>query len=279
MSQNPLPPRVLAIHDICGIGRCSLVSAISILSHLGNSVCPLATASFSTNTSYGEFNWEDLSNTLIPFLEDFDKKKIDFQSIYSGYLGSEKQTEAVLKAIHLWPNAYKVIDPVFADKGALYSHFSLKIVDSFKELIRHADLITPNTTEASYLISGRPDQVQNLAQAEEALEELSNHRTRNVIITSVEDPSLPGKVGIMAYDKKSHQRFEFFSEKRKDISFCGTGDVLTSTLLGLILSGRPFEEALSTAFNFISDAIDHTLTVGGKTQEGIIFEPLLKDLI
>lgn len=276
---NNLPSRVLAIHDICGIGRCSLVSAISILSHLGNTVCPLATSSFSTNTSFNSFQWEDLSDTLFPFLEDFKTKNISFQSIYSGYLGNEKQTQAILKAIEYWPNAFKLIDPVFGDGGKLFGHFNLSIVDSFKELIKKADLITPNLTESSFLLSHKPDQINNIKEAKEALKILSEDKKKSVVITSVEDPSLEGKIGVVAYDKNKDQILEFFSDKRESVTFCGTGDVMTSVLLGLILSGHSFEDSLNLSFNFIKDSIDYTLEQKGISQEGIIFEPLLRKLL
>lgn len=276
---NHLPSRILAIHDICGLGRCSLVSAISILSHLGNTVCPLATSSFSTNTSYHSFEWEDLSDTLFPFLEDFKMKDIKFQSIYSGYLGNEKQTQAILKAIDYWPEAFKLIDPVFADGGKLFGHFNLSIVDSFKELIKKADLITPNLTEASFLVSHKPNQITNLKEAKEALKILSENKKRNVVITSVEDPSQEGKIGVIAFDKEKDQTLEFFSDKRENVTFCGTGDVMTSVLLGLILSDHSFENSLGMSFEFIKDSIDYTLAQKGLPQEGIIFEPLLKKLL
>lgn len=276
---NHLPSRVLAIHDICGIGRCSLVSAISILSHLGNTVCPLATSSFSTNTSFSSFQWEDLSDTLFPFLEDFKAKNISFQSIYSGYLGNEKQTQAILKSIEYWPEAFKLIDPVFADGGKLFGHFNLSVVDSFKELIKKADLITPNLTEASFLVSHKPDQLNSLKEAKEALKILSEDKKKSVVITSIEDSTLKGKIGVIAFDKDKDQVLEFFSDKRESVTFCGTGDVMSSVLLGFILSGQSFENALGLSFNFIKDSIDYTLEQKGVSQEGIIFEPLLRKLL
>ncbi|KAL0265448.1 UNVERIFIED_CONTAM: hypothetical protein PYX00_011057 [Menopon gallinae] len=191
---------------------------------------------------------------------------------------SEQQVEAILKANSLWRHAYQVVDPVFADNGKLYTHFNLSIVDSFKELIQHADLITPNITEASYLLTGKAGQIRNLEDAKEALILLSNNRKRNVLITSVEDSNHPGKVGIIAFDKERESRFEFFAQKQEGANFCGTGDVLTSTLLGLILSGLSFEESLSRAFQFINESISYTLTLKGNVREGIIFEPCLRQL-
>jgi pyridoxine kinase len=46
-------PRIAAIHDLSGFGRCSLTVIIPILSAMGMQVCPLPTAVLSTHT--GEF--------------------------------------------------------------------------------------------------------------------------------------------------------------------------------------------------------------------------------
>ena len=43
-------PRVAAIHDMSGFGRCSLTVAIPILSAMGVQCCPLPTAFLSTHT-------------------------------------------------------------------------------------------------------------------------------------------------------------------------------------------------------------------------------------
>lgn len=46
--------RVLAIHDMCSFGRCSLTAAIPVISAMGFQVCPFPTAIFSNNLTYGE---------------------------------------------------------------------------------------------------------------------------------------------------------------------------------------------------------------------------------
>ncbi|MCD8350833.1 MAG: hypothetical protein LUC93_09515 [Planctomycetaceae bacterium] len=61
--RNPLP-RVAAIHDICGYGRCSLTVVIPILSTMGFEVCPLPTAVLSTHTLFPNFTILDLTDEL-----------------------------------------------------------------------------------------------------------------------------------------------------------------------------------------------------------------------
>lgn len=47
--------RVLAIHDMCSFGRCSLTAAIPVISAMGFQVCPFPTAIFSNNLTYGDY--------------------------------------------------------------------------------------------------------------------------------------------------------------------------------------------------------------------------------
>ena len=51
MSSSPRPiPRVAAIHDLSGFGRCALAAVIPAISALGIQVCPIPTAVLSTQT-------------------------------------------------------------------------------------------------------------------------------------------------------------------------------------------------------------------------------------
>ena len=45
-------PRVAAVHDLCGYGKCSLGVAIPVLSAAGCDVCPVPTGLFSSHTAF-----------------------------------------------------------------------------------------------------------------------------------------------------------------------------------------------------------------------------------
>lgn len=49
--------RVLAIHDLCAFGRCSLTAALPVISAMGFQVNPFPTAIFSNNLTYGDFTF------------------------------------------------------------------------------------------------------------------------------------------------------------------------------------------------------------------------------
>ena len=57
--------RILAIHDMSGVGRCSLAVIAPILSAMGHQCCPLPTAVLSTHTGgFGEVELCDLTGYM-----------------------------------------------------------------------------------------------------------------------------------------------------------------------------------------------------------------------
>ena len=89
-------PRIAAIHDMSGFGRCSLTVAIPILSAMGTQCCPIPTAFLSTHTGEFEgFTFLDMTDEMPAIAAHWNTLGLHFQSIYSGFLddcktGSEK---------------------------------------------------------------------------------------------------------------------------------------------------------------------------------------------
>ena len=51
--ENCMPiKRIAAVHDICGYGKCSLGTALPILSSAGFEVCPVPTGIYSKQTNF-----------------------------------------------------------------------------------------------------------------------------------------------------------------------------------------------------------------------------------
>lgn len=61
--------KVAAIHDLSGIGRCSLTVILPTLSAQGIQVCPVPTAILSAHTGgFGEVVMRDLTDYILPHL-------------------------------------------------------------------------------------------------------------------------------------------------------------------------------------------------------------------
>ena len=61
-------PRVAAIHDLCGYGKCSLGVAIPVLSAAGCDVCPVPTGLFSSHTAFPGWYMHDTTDILGDYL-------------------------------------------------------------------------------------------------------------------------------------------------------------------------------------------------------------------
>ena len=147
------PKKVLCIHDLSGVGRCSLAVILPVLSVMGIQPVALPTVVLSTHTGgFGTPACLDGCAYGEAALEHYRELGLSFDCIYTGYLGGEEQAALAEKAFDLWPSAYKVVDPVMGDNGTLYGIFNKETAQSMTRLCEKADILTPNMTEAYCLL-------------------------------------------------------------------------------------------------------------------------------
>lgn len=271
--------RVLAIHDLCSFGRCSLTAAIPVISAMGLQVCPLPTALFSNNLTFGEFTFSDFTPKMKDFMDKWQKLGFSYDAIYSGFLGSPEQIAVVLGAIERFggDDVLVVVDPAMADYGKLYPIFQPSFVAEMRKLVAKATVITPNFTEACFLLDmpyeeGAPSK-EKLRSMCEGLVELG---ARKVVLTSV--PASDNEIKIASFDADSRAYAECVTP-RIPFMTCGTGDLFTSVLTGSILKGASLAEAAERATRFVSIAMEYTQRSGSDPREGVQVEPCLKHLI
>ena len=147
------------------MGRVSLTVVIPILSSMGFQVCPLPTAILSNHTQYPDFTFLDLTDEMPRIIAEWKRLEVEFDAIYTGYLGSPRQIQIVSDFIRDFrrKDSLTVIDPVLGDNGKLYSNFNESMVVEMQHLVTHADVITPNLTELFYLLD-RPYKESNTDQ-------------------------------------------------------------------------------------------------------------------
>ena len=76
----------LAIHDISGVGKCSLTVALPVLSCCGVETSVLPTAVLSTHTGgFTGFTYRDLTGDILPMARHWKSLGCRFQSLYSGF--------------------------------------------------------------------------------------------------------------------------------------------------------------------------------------------------
>lgn len=266
--------KVAAVHDLAGIGRCSLTAAIPILSVLGVQACPLPTAILSCQTDYPNFHFFDFTNEMKPYIDTWNGMELKFDGIYSGFLGSEDQINIVIDLIEKHKEALIVVDPVMGDNGEKYKTYTVEMCNRVKELVRHADVVTPNLTECCILTDRKYDDITNEDSLLDIAKEIAELGPEKVVITGF----IKGdEVITFAYDKKNNKSFFVYSSYNKK-SYSGTGDIFTSIICGMLVNGFEFKKSVEKACDFIEKAVDITALENANEKNGILFEPLLKEL-
>ena len=269
-------PRVAAIHDMSGFGRCSLTVAIPVLSAMGVQCCPLPTAFLSTHTGgFTGFTFLDMTEEMPKVAAHWQELALRFHAIYSGFLASERQIGIVSDFIRTFrrSDTLVVIDPVMGDDGKAYQTYTSALCSGMTHLAELADVITPNLTEAAFLL-GRPyDQLpQEEAGLQELVRELGLHGRRSVVLTGV---SLsPGKTGAMCFDAKT-SRTETVQVDMIAHPLLGTGDIFASVLTGALVRGDTLFSAAAQAADFVRACAVHTAAQDLPLREGVDFEPML----
>jgi len=276
--KNPVK-KVCAVHDLAGLGHVSLNEVIAILSTMGHQVISLPTAFLSSNTAYQNFRFLDLTDQMPGFIEHWKELGLVFDAIYSGFLGSPQQIHIVKDLIRDFcnPELIVVVDPVFGDNGELYSSFTLDIVDEMRKLIEVADIITPNITEASFLLKERYPEAMSIEQAKDWCKRLAERGPKVVVLTSVPDECVKKRTAVIAYNREEN-RFWKVSCDYIPASYPGTGDAFTSVLLGSLMQGDSLPIALDRAVQFISIGIRSTYGFKHNVNEGILVERVLNYL-
>ena len=267
--------RVLAIHDISCIGKCSLTVAIPIISAAELECAVIPTAVLSTHT--GEFTgytFRDLTDDIEPICEHWRSFGIGFDAIYTGYLGSAKQISLVRSIIDTFGGEGKTVfvDPVMADAGRLYANFDMAFVSEMRSLCAEADVITPNLTEAAFLLGG---EYRESGYGEEYIKEtlgaLCELGPKAAMLSGVSYED--GKIGA-AYLERGGD-YGYFADERIPGFYHGTGDVFASALAALLVRGAPLSAALETATALTDESICRSLWRDTPRRFGVDFEGAL----
>ena len=267
--------KVAAIHDLSGYGRASLTAIIPTLSAMGVQVCPVPTAILSNHTGgFETYSYVDLTDTMEEYIQKWKELGLQFDCVYSGFLGSTRQIDIVSDFIDWFGNEDNlvVVDPVMGDNGSLYSAFSTDIISQMKTLVAKADLITPNFTEAAFLL-GLEQAPETLTddEAKDWLRRLGEMGPRIVVITSAPDRNNPQNTNVLAYDRDDGT-FWKVGCRYIPAAYPGTGDTFASVMIGSLLQGDSLPVALDRATQFISQCIKASYGFNYPKRNGVLLE-------
>lgn len=266
-----------AIHDLSGVGKCSLTVALPVLSACGVETAALPTAVLSTHTGgFAGYTFRDLSEDILPVAEHWRQVGCRFSAIYSGFLGSAEQTGMVAQIIRdMGEGALVAVDPVLGDGGRLYSTITPELAAGMKDLCRGAGLVLPNLTEAACLLD-RPyqDGEMDREQVVDILQALCAMGPGMAVLTGVH---CEGGLGAACLDAASGKA-EFCLLEEIPGSYHGTGDLFSSTLIGGLLNGMGLPEACRLATEFTHKVIETTREYSKDYRFGPKFEVHLPEL-
>ena len=248
--------RLLTIQDVSCVGQCSVTVALPVISACGIECAILPSAVLSNHTGgFSGWTLHDLTDEMPKIEGEWVRQKIGFDAFYTGYV-CPSQIDPILSifASCARPGAIRVVDPVMADHGKLYTGFGPDFPAKMARLCAGADYVMPNLTEAAFLLGREPvlsgyDEVF-VAETVAGLHALG---AKNVILTGVSfSPELLGT----AVSDGASIRYDF--NERLKSQFHGTGDVFASVFAGSVLRGLPAFEAAALAADVVCEAISQT---------------------
>ena len=279
MKEKPIK-RVAAIHDLSGFGKASLNVVIPILSSMKIQVCPVPTAILSTHTGgFENYTFLDLTDYMKEYINHWKTLDISFDAIYSGFLGSEKQIDIVSDFIDYFSKnneSLVVVDPVMGDDGVLYPTITADLVNQMRKLISKSEVITPNFTEACFLLGEHYREDVNVDTLKKWLKTLSKTGPKIVIITSVPEKDST-RTGVVAYNSYDDRYWKVTNRHIRAL-YPWTGDAFTSVIVGSLLNGDSLSIAIDKATQFVIMALKASYGYNYPKREGILLEKVLDTL-
>ena len=269
-------PKILTVQDISCYGQCSITVALPILSAFGYETAILPSAILSTHTSgFKNFTVHDLSDELPKIINHWNNEGIKYDALYSAYLGEVRHIDMVLQMREqlLNKDALFLVDPVMGDNGKLYPAFNNDYVVAMRRLIKEADIIIPNLTEASFLADIAYQEQYDEQYILSILKKLKSMGPKTVVLTGVRYEK--DTIGVAIYDDNGYQ---YFKHRLLPVSYHGTGDIYSSAFLGSYLRNRDILKASKIAASFVVKCIENTID-DPNHRYGVKFEPVLADFV
>ena len=271
--------RVVTIQDISCFGKCSITVALPLISSMGIECAIIPTSVLSTHTGgFDGFTFRDLSDDIPKIADHWKKYNIEFDTIYTGYLGSVSQINSVIDFIDDFKkeNTLVFVDPAMADKGKLYTGFGSDFPSHMARLCAKADIIVPNITEASLMLGIPYTENYDEEYIKSILKKLCSLGCKKAVLTGVSYKK--DTQGAAFYDSESDTYYSYLAEN-VPMHFHGTGDTFASVFAGGLTLGLGYEKSLQLAVDFTVKCIKDTVPYAKDHKYGTMFEKSIPYLI
>jgi hydroxymethylpyrimidine/phosphomethylpyrimidine kinase len=176
-------------------------------------------------------------------------------AVKTGMLFNSEIIEAVAGKIKKfgWKNV--VVDPVMIAKGGAPLLQNEAISALKNHLLPLAEVVTPNIPEAEAITGMK---IETFEDRKEAAKQIFEMGARNIVIKGGHDDSSES-VDVL-YDGNE---FSYFSSKKIETKNThGTGCTFAAAIAAELAKGNTVKDAVHTAKDFISAAIEHELGIG-----------------
>lgn len=245
--------KVLTIQDFSSFGQCSISVALPVVSAAGCETVALPVAVLSTHTSeFKDYTYTDLSDGLVQSALHIKRYNGNFDYIYTGYLGKNKNVIAIEKILSLFPKAKLVVDPAMAEGGQLYDDVDKDYVKNILSLCRKSALCLPNYSEACLLADCEYSPVPDEQSMHALCEKLFDKGISTFAVTGIDEGDT---LRVLLGDKGSVEKLRSPKIKGK---FYGAGDVFSSVTVGAMANGLDIKQSLLSAIEFTQKAVAET---------------------
>jgi pyridoxine kinase len=242
------------MQDLSCVGQCSLTVALPVLSANGVEAAILPTAILSNHTMFKSWSYLDLTDEIKNIFANWENNGFLFDGFLLGYLGKKSLMDIAEECFAKFSvkGAPVIIDPAFGDNGKLYGGFDGEYVKAMAHLLRKADIILPNMTEAAYLTGREYKESYDKQYVEDMCRALEKLTSGTIIITGV---TLEGKIGEVIY---KDGKFSYVLLEKLPDSKHGTGDIFAAVFAAYYLNGKSLETACEAAGKFVADCLRAT---------------------
>ena len=268
--------KIAVINDYSGFGRCSMAVALPIISHMRVQCCPVPTSIFSNHTGFEHYFFDDYTDRMQAYIDNWKLLDLRFEGIATGFLGSNQQIEIVERFIRDFRDERTkvIIDPVMGDDGKPYPTYTPKMCEKMKQLVQYADILLPNLTECCILTD---TEYKKSGWKKEELfvmvEKLAQFGAKKIAVTGIEVGSY---IGNLVYEVGKEP--VLIKTKRVGHERAGTGDIYASVIAADAVNQVDFVKSVRKASLFVKKCILATEKMEIPATDGVCFEEVLHEL-